>query len=91
MSDIKKGELAFLPSDITLLKYKTYNSIQLRNIESGSVDKWTRTNRPCHVLVVEPSPRGFKAGMYTEVLYEGEKWMARKQDLYPARVAHNGH
>ena len=81
MEDIKSGELAFLPSDITLLKYKPASVDSM----TTPVDKWVRTNRPCHVLVVESSPRGLKPGMYTEILYEGERWMARKQDLYPIR------
>ena len=83
MSNIKKGELAFLPSDITLLKYKS-GSMDPMDIP---VDKWVRTDRPSHVLVVEPSPRGLRGNIYTEILYEGERWMARKQDLYPARGA----
>jgi len=81
MEGIKSGELAFLPSDITLLKYKIGSADRM----GSPVDKWVRTSRPCHVLVVESAPPGLRGGIYTEVLYEGEKWMARKIDLYPIR------
>jgi len=73
MNNPGKGELAFLPSDITLLKFKSDNS--------SPVDRWVKTDKPCHVLVVDKHDDN----TYTKVLYDGECWMARKQDLYPAR------
>tara|TARA_Y100000034_G_C6542597_1_gene234129 strand:- start:119 stop:340 length:222 start_codon:yes stop_codon:yes gene_type:complete len=68
MNESKEGELVFLPSDITLIKFKG----------EGPVGKWKRTDKPCVGLVVDGCDN-----VYTEVLYNGECWMARKQDLYP--------
>ena len=79
MNRAEKGEMAFLPSEITLLKFKCNRA----NIDTP-VSKWVKTKSPTHVLVIEPSPAGW-SGVYTEILYQGESWMARQIDLYPVR------
>ena len=84
MNRTEKGEMAFLPSNITLLKFKPAGIPRNAAVDTP-VSKWIKTKRPTHVLVIEPSPRGFKHGVYTEILYQGESWMARQMDLYPVR------
>jgi len=67
---LKKGELVFLPSDITLIKMK--------DGDNASIHSWTRTKEPRHALVV-----GTKMDTYVEILYDGASWLARPIDLYP--------
>jgi hypothetical protein len=67
---LKKGELVFLPSDITLVKIK--------DGKDTSIHSWTRTKEPRHVLVVET-----KMDNYIEILYDGARWLARPIDVYP--------
>ena len=69
---LENGDLAFLPSDITLIKLK-------EGISAGTVQSWIKTKNPCHVLVIEA-----KADNYVEILYDGSRWLARPMDIYPA-------
>ena len=79
----KKGELVFLPSDITLVKFPK------EKISEGvdpTINSWVRTTNPCHVLVVKPvSTELDRSHDYVEVLYEGTCWLARSTDIYTAR------
>jgi hypothetical protein len=67
---LKKGELVFLPSDITLVKIKEG--------KDTSIHSWTKTKEPRHVLVVET-----KMDNYIEILYDGAPWLAKSIDVYP--------
>lgn len=66
----KQGDLAWLPSDITLIKFDQYEE---------SVNEWCRTKIPTHVVILNDDN---KESPYHEVIYRGEKWVARKLDLY---------
>ena len=71
-SHLEDGDLAFLPSDITLIKLK-------KGKASGTVQSWVKTKNPCHVLVVNT-----EVDNYVEILYDGSRWLARPIDIYPA-------
>jgi len=61
------GDLTWLPSDVTLLKFdKT----------GGMVTQHTKTSEPSNYLVLGEEKS------YYMVLYEGERWYARKVDAF---------
>ena len=71
-----KGDLVWIPSDITLLQFRP---------ESGAttgqaVDRWLTVKKPSNVLLAE------KGDIYYKVFHEGEWWHARKSDVYEAGV-----
>jgi hypothetical protein len=63
----KEGDLAWMPSNITLTQMNKGND----------VSKWMKTDEPAHVLVLDDP-----VGAYYLILFEGERWLARKNDLY---------
>tara|TARA_B100000029_G_scaffold217408_1_gene215192 strand:- start:1195 stop:1413 length:219 start_codon:yes stop_codon:yes gene_type:complete len=68
---ISQGQLAFLPSDSML--------VQFNGEQDDWVSSWKRLKEPLTVLVLareEDTP-------YCKILYNGEPWLARNQDLYP--------
>ena len=65
--NFEKGDLAWIPSDNTLT--------QLNNNET--ISKWIKTTKPAHVIILDS-----RIGSYYLVLFEGERWLARKIDLY---------
>jgi len=67
MNRIRVGDLAYLPSNATLLQYSHYRS------------RFCRTKVPRHVLVLEND----EGSDYYTILYDGNKWSAYKRDLYP--------
>ena len=76
---LKEGQLAFLPSDLTLLQFTTSDP-------NAAVQKFCKTQVPSHVLVIEYK----KETPYCVVLYNGERWAALKTDVYPTeRLNHD--
>ena len=77
MTEIKPGDLVFLPSDVTLLR------------PPGLAFGFCKTIAPRHVLVIEADNNPD----YYTVLYDGERWSAYCKDLYPIvekEVVNNG-
>ena len=68
MSKYKKGDLVWVPSNITL--------IQLDDDEE-TVLSWIKTSKPNNMLVLNE-----KTGPYYHVLFKGQKWSAREIDMY---------
>jgi hypothetical protein len=68
MSKYKKGDLVWVPSNITLL--------QLDEKENTVLD-WIKTSKPNNMLVINE-----KSGPYYHVLFRGQKWSARENDMY---------
>jgi hypothetical protein len=64
----KKGDLAWAPSDTTLVKLDDFGE---------TVTHWCRITVPTHVVVLSEQD-----GPYHEVLYRSEKWLARTLDMY---------
>ncbi len=77
---LSEGELAFLPSDLILLQFVKSEDGPARptNI-NPAVQRYHRILSPAHALVVECK----KETPYCVVLYNGERWMATKKDIYP--------
>ena len=67
------GELAFLPSESTLIQF-------LEGKNPSSVRRFVKIEEPTHVLIV-----GLEHPYY-KVLYNGECWLSREQDIYPTEV-----
>lgn len=77
MREIKVGDLAFLPANVTLLRYSDHRS------------GFCRTKVPRHVLVLETTTNPD----YYTILYDGDRWSAYKKDIYPIvekEVINNG-
>ncbi len=75
---LKKGQLAFLPSDLTLLQFDKASSNGTTGY-GAPVQKFCKTSSPSHVLVIECKTET----PYCVVLYNGEFWSALKTDVYP--------
>ena len=73
MKKLEKGELAFLPSESTLIQFNKKPS----SVSSSAVKKFITVAEPAHVLIVD------QREPYYRVLYKGEYWLARKLDIYP--------
>lgn len=68
MSKYKKGDLVWVPSNITLLQLDE---------EENTVLDWIKTSKPNNMLVINE-----KSGPYYHVLFRGQKWSARENDMY---------
>ena len=76
MTNINSGQLAFLPSGLTLIQFSPKES-------ADTPTKWMKISKPAHVLVVgeqDDTP-------YCLVLYNGEKWSVPKNKVYPFQEA----
>lgn len=71
MNKVTSGDLAFLPSDLTLL--------QFADVTDKVPQKWTRLSSTAHVLVLEDK----KDSPYCTILYNGERWSVPKSKVYP--------
>ena len=71
-NNINTGDLAFLPSDLTLLQFSTDNSFT-------SPQRWVRTSKPAHVLFLGEQ----NDTPYCLVLYNGETWSVPRHEIYP--------
>ena len=65
----KKGDLAFVPSGLTLLQFA----------EEKSVKKFVTTKAPSSVIIVENEAHS----PYCSILYDGERWYVPRIDIYP--------
>ena len=75
---LKEGQLAFLPSDLTLLQFaKTDSSDAIKH--GAPVQRFCKTSSPSHALIIECKTET----PYCIVLYNGEFWSAPKTDIYP--------
>ena len=63
---MKTGDLTWLPSDIVLV----------RKDENDVVTHWLTVKQPINAILLE------KGESHHQILYEGQKWFARKCDLY---------
>jgi hypothetical protein len=65
---MNKGDLVWLPSEVSLIKFN--------NLEDKTVIKHRRLHEPKHVVLIG------EEDVYYEILYEGEKWLAPKREVY---------
>tara|TARA_Y100000296_G_C5113620_1_gene226485 strand:+ start:67 stop:327 length:261 start_codon:yes stop_codon:yes gene_type:complete len=72
----KKGDLVFVPSDLTLLQFADK---LVENLLTPSVKNFTRTKIPSPVIIVENETES----PYCSILYNGERWHVPKIDIYP--------
>jgi len=77
VSSFKKGDLVFIPSDVTLLQF---------NHDSHSRDeapnKWIKTEKPAHAITVEHK-KGWAP--YCKILYNGQYWFTNEENIYECR------
>ena len=62
---LKRGDLVYLPSDITL-------------IDNFSVKKWVKLEEPTLAVMVEPQVN--KEDIYHKVHVKGDEWLVRTMD-----------
>ena len=67
---VKKGDLAWVPSGVTLLRFK--------NNEKDLVIGWLAMHEPSNVLVLDND----SDSTYCKVVYKGENWNVLKKDIY---------
>ena len=65
MTNLKKGDLVYLPSDITL-------------IDNTTVKKWIKLDEPTLAVMVEPQVN--KNDIYHKVNVKGKDWLVRTID-----------
>jgi len=66
---VNRGDLVWIPSDITLLQFK----------DGGTeINRFTKLKKPNNVLLME------KGETYYKIIYQGENWHALKTDVYGA-------
>lgn len=72
---MKKGDLAFIPSEVTLKQFKK---------ENGALHKYYTLKKPSSVVVLK------EVDNFYEVLFEGESWVVKQNSLYPMIRRENG-
>jgi hypothetical protein len=75
ISDLAKGDLVFIPSEVTLLQFD--NSSRSK---SEHPNKWLKTKKPAHALLARN-----EKGSYYKILYEGQYWFVDKSNVYECR------
>ena len=73
MNKVTIGDMAFLPSDLTLLQFS--------DLTDKVPHKWTRLSKTAHVLVLDDK----KDSPYYTILYDGERWAVPKSEIYPIK------
>ena len=69
MKIAKKGDLVYVPSQVTLYT----------NDEQGAVKKIMKLSKPTSLLVTDEMSNSY------EILYEGEKWLVNKNMTYEVK------
>ena len=72
---MQKGDLAFLPSQVTLKQIDE---------NTNTPHTYFKTKKPCHVVVLQ------ELDNYYNVLFEGETWTVAGHCLYPIMEKENG-
>ncbi|MHC4690503.1 MAG: hypothetical protein ACYS5F_12835 [Planctomycetota bacterium] len=67
--NLKKGDLVYLPAEITLL-----GSL----VDDGTYDRWTRLDEPTLAVVIQPNLDN--ENIYHKVLANGDDWRVRTID-----------
>ena len=70
MKVISSGDLAYIPSQVTLINFD----------KSGTVNKATMTDEPSIVLVTSVSDKGY------EIIYGGCQWYVTEKSIYPVDI-----
>ena len=67
---MKKGDLVWVPSGVTLLRFK--------NGRKDLVIGWLSMHEPSNVLLLDNE----SDNVYCKVVYKGENWNVLKKDVY---------
>ncbi len=68
MNSLKKGQLVYVPSGVTMIRYdKNHNPSHIFEVE-----------KPTHVLLVRTAKDG-EVGLH----YDGDTWYAKTKDVLP--------
>ena len=72
--EIRKGDLAYLPANVKLIQTH----------EDGTVSKYTLTEKPMGVIIVEERWLKYSSSWanFCEVLYNSERWLDHHRVLY---------
>ena len=74
-TDLIKGDLVFIPSEVTLLQFQHGS-----DFKDEHPNKWLKTDKPAHVLLAKN-----EKGSYYKVLYEGQYWFVDKSNVYECK------
>ena len=74
MSDFKKGDLVFIPSDVTLLQFDHDSKSR-----DEAPNKWLKTKKPAHAITVDHE-KGWEP--YYKILYGGQYWFTNKENIF---------
>ena len=72
MKDFQPGDLAYVPSDVSLVQYN----------DDGGVSNYFTTTEPQYVLVLNSELKKSKFVFACEVLFRGQTWSAKPNDLF---------
>ena len=67
MKVINSGDLAYIPSKVTLINFD----------KNGTIKGATMTDEPSIVLVVNVDDKGY------EIIYGGSQWYVKERSIYP--------
>ena len=70
-SEFKSGDLAYIPSEVTLVKI----------CEEGAVKNYLKTSKPKNVLILDTEKQRHAPG-FTKVYYDGDIWFVKNTDIY---------
>ena len=78
---LNEGQLVFLPSDSVLLQFgeRAFSKPRQPSGIYPAVQRFHKIVSPTHVLFLEYE----EETPYCVVLYNGERWLATKKDIYP--------
>ena len=77
MSMFSKGDLAWLPSNSTLVQLDEKEDDSLISSSDYVIKKWKITNKPKHVVVLSEYNE-----TYFQIMCDGKEWYTERQSLY---------
>ena len=80
MKDFQPGDLAYVPSDVSLIQYN----------DDGGVSNYFTTTEPQYVLILNSQLKKGKHVFACEVLFRGQTWSAKPIDLFTVDNQENG-
>jgi|10_taG_2_1085330.scaffolds.fasta_scaffold00608_21 hypothetical protein len=74
MSNFKKGDLVFIPSNVTLLQFD-----HALPSSHAAPNKWYKTKKPGHAVKIEYEKSW---GPYCKILYGGQYWFTNEENMF---------
>ena len=80
MNDFQPGDLAYVPSEVSLVQYNAH----------GGVSNYHTTTEPQYVVVLNSELKKGKHAFAYKVLFKGQTWSAKPVDLFTVDINENG-